>query len=188
MAGESEVAALGTISEKTLSILLELLKFLREQHEKSRRNKSASESKSEAEPLKGGTVAQADLMKEAHRKNYSVAAQDGIAKADMKLITAKAKQYGIPVAFIGKDEKDNIRASFRDGDKAIFTQIMTDIVKEKLRERPNELATFQLDKANIQSFQLLMQKHDLTANFIEDKNGGCFCVHEERLQCLFLRR
>ena len=175
MAGEAEVSAVLKTSEMGLKALLELLKML---HTAISKSKYKSAMNSAQEDIGTGKVSQSDLMKEAHRKNYTVAAQDGITKSDMRDIARLAKDYGIPVSFTGKKDLDNIKVSFRDSDKAVFSQIMTDIVKEKLETKPHELMSFKIENANVPHFKEVLKQNDLTADFIVDEKGGIHCIHE----------
>jgi hypothetical protein len=54
---------------------------------------------------------------------------------------------------------------------------MTDIVKEKIAEKPNELASFKVEKQNAESFRELLNKNDLASDFVADNNGEFHCIH-----------
>ncbi|GHV48277.1 hypothetical protein FACS189499_07360 [Clostridia bacterium] len=57
-------------------------------------------------------------------------------------------------------------------------QIMTDIVKEKLRTRPSEITTFRPNEWEIEGIRELANKNDLSNNFIKDKTGEYHCVYK----------
>ncbi|GHU74218.1 hypothetical protein FACS1894188_01800 [Clostridia bacterium] len=175
MAGEQEVAALGSIAEKSLQILLEILRFLHE-----RNGSGQKQSGGRKVNTASGKISQKDLIQNARANNESVMSQDGITKKDMKNIAKKAKEMGIPVAFIGKKDKDNIKVSFRGNDRALFEQVLQDIVKEKIELRPNELSTFKIEKEHIQNFWDTVMENDVPIMLTQDAHGDYNCVHEAK--------
>jgi hypothetical protein len=187
MAGEAESQALLKASESTARLMIEFLKFLQSIRRNSTQNRLYREQLETQKlknnelklnkPLSAGVVKHGDLLTEGRRLNYSVAAQDGITKNYVNSIAQKAKQYGIPVSFITENSSDNVKVAFRENEKNLFSQILNDVVKEQMRERPGELASFKVKPQNLSGFRALLNKNGLPADFLIDKNGGYHCVY-----------
>lgn len=127
-----------------------------------------------------GEVSIKKLIANAKNNNDSLSTSEhGLTKADKKYITRKAKEYGIPVAFTGKSNKDNIYANVRAADLPILERICTEMMKDKLAERPQELGNFKIKAWEMPFISSELNKHDLSAQFGKTQNGEYFCLYEK---------
>ena len=129
--------------------------------------------------IKPGEVGIDELITNARKDGDTVVSTDGYSKADMKLITKKCEEFGIPVAFTNKKDADNICAHVRGSEKSIFERISTDIIKDKLADRPQELDNFKAERWEIDGIHRELSKHDLNANWGKTKDGEYFCLFEK---------
>jgi len=129
--------------------------------------------------IKSGEVGMKKLLANAKKNGDSIVATDGFSKADMKFIEKKAKEYGIPVVFTNKKGADNICVHVRGSDKAIFERICTENIQGKLKERPQELDNFKVQRWKIDGIQRELSKYDLNANWGKTKDGDYFCLFEK---------
>lgn len=130
--------------------------------------------------LKPGTVSIKQLKKNAQRTGDQIVfSQQGLTKADKSYISAKAGQYGIPVAFTQNDGKDNIFAQVRKSDLPVFQQICTDMMKDKLAERPQSLGNFKINEWEMPFITNELNNYDLSASFGMTRDGERFCLYEK---------
>lgn len=183
MAGESEVTAVMNISEKAADILKVFLKWFGSgawnvaKMPLAAAFNAAKDSISNNE-LKPGTVPIKDLLENAKLKNDSVITQDGIGRKYMDDINKKAKEYGIPVAFTGHKDSDNISVSVRESDKSIFAQVMKEVIQDKITENPENYASFKVEPWQVESMRDIIKKHDLSAHIVVDKEGEYHFIYE----------
>lgn len=136
--------------------------------------------KTDLTDIKPGTVKIKDLIANARKNGDSIATSDhGLTAEDKKYITKKAKEYGIPVAFTGDKGKDNLYATVRKNDLPILERICTDMMKDKLAQRPQELGNFKVQAWEIPFITSELNKHDLSAQFGKTENGEHFCLYEK---------
>lgn len=130
--------------------------------------------------IKSGEVSIKKLIGSARKNGDTIStSENAISDEDMKIMKKKAKEYGIPVAFTGKKNKENIYANVRTSDLPIFQRICTEIMKEKLAERPQELGNFKVNKWEIPYITSELNNYDLSAQFGKTKSGDCFCLYEK---------
>jgi hypothetical protein len=129
--------------------------------------------------IKSGEVGIIKLVANAKKSGDTVISTDGYSKSDVNFIIKKAKEYGIPVAFGGKKNADNICVHVRGSDKTIFERICTEMMGEKLSVRPQELENFKAERWEIDGIQRELSKHDLNANWGKTKDGEYFCLYEK---------
>ena len=123
MADEVGSAALQS-GQKIIEVGAELIKLLAPLFEKMLkelyRNSVDSINQiggSIAEKLAKGTVTNGELLYEANKAECGISTTSNILSADAKAFAAKAKEYKIPVAVVGKGDKQTIE--FLDRDKGI---------------------------------------------------------------------
>jgi hypothetical protein len=141
--------------------------------------KSAEVTSSDMTDIKSGEVCVKELVADAKKNSDTIICTDGYSKADMKFIAAKAGEYGIPVAFTGKENEENICAHVRGCDKPMFERICTEMMTDKLKARPQELDNFKVERWEIDGIQRELSKHDLNANWGQTKDGEYFCLFEK---------
>ena len=129
--------------------------------------------------IKSGEVCVKELVANSKKNGDTVVCTDGYSKADKKFISKKAKEYGIPVAFTGKENADNICGHVRGSDKAIFERICTEMMNDKIKIRPQELENFKAERWEIDGIHRELSKHDLNANWGKTQDGEYFCLFEK---------
>jgi hypothetical protein len=165
------------IVDKTVDNIAKLLQAI---FSKKGENQSKAEvSSSDMTDIKSGEVGVKELVADAKKNGDTVVSTDGYSKTDKKFIAKKAKEYGIPVAFTGKENADNICGHVRGSDKAIFERICTDMMSGKLKSRPQELDNFKAERWEIDGIHRELSKHDLNANWGKTKDGEYFCLFEK---------
>ena len=136
--------------------------------------------KTDLTDIKPGAVPPAKL-KESAKKNGDqiVFSEQGLTKADQRYIAEKAKAFGIPVAFTKADGKDNIYAQVRKNDLPVFQHICTDMMKDKLAERPQTLGNIKCNEWEMQYLTRELNNYDLAASFGKTREGEFFCLYEK---------
>ena len=130
--------------------------------------------------IKPGEVSVRELITSAKQTRDTLSTSEhGLTAADKKIILRKAKEYGIPVAFTGDKGKDNLYANVRTNDLSIFRQICTDMMKEKLAKRPEELGNFKTQEWEIPFIAAELNRHDLSAQFGKTNGGEHFALYEK---------
>lgn len=130
--------------------------------------------------IKSGEVSIAKLLKSAKSTGDTLStSENALTKKDMKILKKKAKEYGIPVAFTGDKNKENNYANVRTSDLPIFQRICTEMMKDKLAERPQELGNFKVKEWEIPFITSELNRYDLAAQFGTTKDGEHFCLYEK---------
>jgi phosphopantetheinyl transferase (holo-ACP synthase) len=167
----------GKFVDKTIDGIAKLLQFLFQK--KDGKSAGGDVKSTDLTDIKPGEVSVKDILTNAKKSGDTLISQDGFSEKDMNFIKGKAQEYGIPVAFTSKEDKDNICAHCRGSDKAVFERITTEMIKKKLAERPQELGNFKAEKWELPGIQKELEKHDLSANWGQMKNGEYFCLYEK---------
>ena len=135
-------------------------------------------SKTDLSDINAGNTSIKKLVKNARLIGDTISTSDNaFSDADMKILQNKAKNYGIPIAFTG--EKENNYANVRTSDLPIFQRMCTDMMKEKLAQRPQELGNFKVKEWEIPFITNELNNYDLSAQFGKTKNGESFCLYEK---------
>lgn len=174
-------AAIDTVSktvDRTIDNIAKLLQVLAANRGGGRSKKDVKGT--DLTDIKSGEVKMKDLLANARKLGENITSSDhALTQADMKYVAKKAKEYGIPVSFTRGKDKDNIYASVRSGDLPILQRICTDMMRDKLAERPQELGNFKVKEWEIPYITAELNKHDLAAQFGKTKDGECFCLYEK---------
>jgi hypothetical protein len=163
----------GQLSKEILTSIAKLINYLWE------KNKSSNLKKSDITGLKTGKVKLKELVKNARKNNDTIVSQDCLSKNDMKYIAQKAKEFGIPIAFTSKADADNVCVHVRGIDKTVLETICTDMVKQKITTRPQELVAFKVADWETKGIQVELEKNDLSANWCKNKDGEMMCLFEK---------
>ena len=164
----------GKIIDKTIDDIAKLLKFL------GSIAKAIAVKSTSLSDIKSGEVSIKKLINSARENGDTISSSDNsITKADMQILKDKAKKYGIPIAFTGDENKDNIYANVRTSDLAIYQRMCTELMKDKLEERPQELGNFKVKEWEVPFITSELNKYDLSAQFGKTKNGEHFCLSEK---------
>jgi len=172
-AAQTAISAAGNVVNKTIDNIAKLLQALAAKHEASKVNST------DLTDLKPGEVSIKE-MREAAIKNREniVFSNNGFTADDRKILSRKAKDYGIPIAFQHPD-KDNFYASVRSSDVPVFRQMCSDLLRDKLEERPQELGNFKCKEWEIPYLTQELNRYDLPAQFGKTNNGEHFCLYDK---------
>ena len=181
-----EVASLAV--QKNIEIIAMLLKELAqaaERHRQRQNEKKASKNQdvtsNDLTDIKPGAVSMKELMKSAKANKDTISfSEQGITKDDMKYLSKKAKEYQIPIAFTGDKGKDNVYANVRSSDLPAFQHICTEMMKDKLAERPQQMGNFKVQDWEMPFITHELNKHDLAASFGKTKDENCICLFEKK--------
>lgn len=94
---------------------------------------------------------------------------------DAEQLAAKAKQYGIPVSFIGKDGKQTME--FLSRDEPVVKQMIQDVMQERLKEAPQNVKSFAVSESNITSVKEQLEKNGVECQFAQTANGKIYCMY-----------
>lgn len=179
-AAEKAVDIAGKTINDIMDAITKLLQALMAKRNGSDRSGKDKVTKTDLTDIKPGAVKIKDLIANARNNGDSIAASDhGLTVADKKYIAKKAKEYGIPVAFTGGKGKDNLYANVRKSDLPVFERICTDMMKDKLAQRPQELGNFKVQEWEVPFLTSELNKHDLSAQFGRTESGEHFCLYEK---------
>ncbi len=130
--------------------------------------------------IKPGEVSMRDLIENARSLGDSISSSEhGLSSNDAYELARLAKKYGIPLSFTNKESGDNIHAHMRTSDVPFFKQMMTDMMKEKLETRPQELGNFKVQSWEIPYITAELNKYNLNATFGRTKQNEYFCLYEK---------
>lgn len=181
MADEVGSAALQS-GQKIIEVGAELIKLLAPLFEKMLkelyRNSVDSINQiggSIAERLAKGTVTNSELLYEANKAECGISTTSNILSADAKTFAAKAREYKIPVAVVGKGDKQTIE--FLDRDKGIVNQITQEIMQERLKEAPQSVKCFNISANNVTAMKAAFEEQGLSCQFMKSADGKIKCVY-----------
>lgn len=177
----TEVATSGVRTlEKTVDLIAKLLKFLKEEHNNIGNYIDEKIKKTDLSDLQAGKNSIKDLKASAWKNGDTISTSDnGFTKDDMKRISQKCKERGIPVAFTGNKKEDNVYANVRSADRSIFKSVCSEVLKDKIAEAPQKLSSFKVKNWEIPFILSELKNHDLAASFAETKNDGTICVFDK---------
>lgn len=172
-AAQTAISAAGNVVNKTIDNIAKLLQALAAKHAASKVNST------DLTDLKPGEVSIKE-MRDAAIKNREniVFSNNGFTADDRKILSRKAKDYGVPIAFQHPD-KDNFYASVRSSDVPVFRQMCSDLLRDKLAERPQELGNFKCKEWEIPYLTQELNRYDLPAQFGKTNNGEHFCLYDK---------
>lgn len=122
-----------------------------------------------------GTVTNKALFGEAQKANCGISTTSNVLSMDVENFVQKAKQYNIPVAVVGKGDKQTIE--FLDRDKGIIDQITQEIMQERLKEAPQSVKSFTISENNITAMKAAFEEHGIDCQFMKAADGKIKCVY-----------
>lgn len=172
-----------SMAQKSAEIAVEiarLLKSMYDSHAERKRSHTYGRS-NEAEKdinIQTGEVKLSELKKSSN----SLSMQTNISARDMETITTKAKDYDIPVSFIGKGENaENVTLALRTDDKAAVDQILNEVMAEKLAVKPNDYLTFEINNlGEAQTMEAMLKENDIPADIVKGTDGKYQCLYEAK--------
>ena len=123
-----------------------------------------------------GTVSQNHIIELAANAKSTIVSNSNFLQSDKNIISAKAKQYGIPVAFIGNGDK--VTMSYLDRDKAAINQILQEVMQERMKEAPQSIKTFAVSSANVDTIKSEFERRGLECNFIKGADSKIYCAYK----------
>ena len=164
-----------------LEAILRLLRYLAKSRQMSKEKKQLDIQNKKILDIKGGKVSVKELLEHCMKnRDQLVSSEHGMTKEDAALLVAKAKKCGIPLALRSEKGKDNVYISFRQSDMPMFRQLSTELIKEKLETRPQELANFKCKEWEIPFINAELKQHDLSAQFAQTKSGEYLAIYERK--------
>lgn len=169
-----------SMAGKSAEIALELARLLKSMYDshrnkqQNRLNQAASAAKEQSVNIKSGEV---DLSK--LKQAGEVSMQSNISARDIETINAKAKEYDIPVSFIGKDSTEGVKLAYNTSNKEAVDQILNEVMTEKLAVKPDDYMTFEMDNlGEAQTLSAMLKEHDVPADIVKGANGKFQCLYE----------
>lgn len=177
----SKVAEVGSHAvTKVIDLIAKLFDAWMSVKRSSAAAKSQKVKSTDLTNIKPGAVSLKSLVQSAKAGGDQVVfSEQGITKSDQKYIAEKARQFGIPVAFVQADGKDNIFVQVRKSDLPVFQKICTDRMKDKLAERPQTLGNFKVQAWEMPFLTNELNHYDLAASFGVTRDGERFCLYEK---------
>lgn len=121
-----------------------------------------------------GSVTNNELLYEANKAECGISTISNILSSDVKAFAAKAKEYKIPVAVVGKGDKQTVE--FLDRDKGIVNQISQEIMQERLKEAPQSVKCFNISANNVTAMKAAFEEQGLSCQFMKSADGKVKCV------------
>lgn len=161
------------IAQKSAEIAVEIARLLKSIYDSHSRSITVDKEFN----IKSGEVKLSKL-----KKSGSISMQTNISAHDIETIAAKAKEYDIPVSFIGKGENaENVTLAFRTDDKAAVDEILQEIMTEKLAVKPNDYLTFKMDNlGEAHTMAAMLKKSDIPADIVKGADGKYQCIYEAK--------
>lgn len=122
-----------------------------------------------------GTVTNKALFGEAQKANCGISTTSNVLSMDVENFVQKAKQYNIPVAVVGKGDKQTIE--FLDRDKGVIDQITQEIMQERLKEAPQSVKSFTISENNITAMKAAFEEHGIDCQFMKAADGKIKCIY-----------
>ena len=122
-----------------------------------------------------GTVTNKALFGEAQKANCGISTTSNVLSMDVENFVQKAKQYNIPVAVVGKGDKQTIE--FLDRDKGVIDQITQEIMQERLKEAPQSVKSFNISENNVTAMKNAFEEHGIDCQFMKSADGKIKCVY-----------
>ncbi len=122
-----------------------------------------------------GTVTNKALFGEAQKANCGISTTSNVLSMDVENFVQKAKQYNIPVAVVGKGDKQTIE--FLGRDKGVIDQITQEIMQERLKEAPQSVKSFTISENNITAMKAAFEEHGIDCQFMKAADGKIKCVY-----------
>ena len=163
-------------------IITQLLReFGRKRSNEDSISKKSKMTRTDLTNIKSGMVDLNDLRANARLLNDTLStSENGLTIEDKQFLVRKAKDYNIPIAFYNEKSKDNIFATVRAGDLPQFKQMCTELMKQKIAERPQQLGNFRCEEWEIPFLIAFFNRNDLPAQFIQTPDGKNLCVFEKK--------
>lgn len=122
-----------------------------------------------------GTVSNKALFMEAQKAGCGISTTSNILSRDVGAFVEKAKEYNIPVAVVGKGDKQTIE--FLDRDKGVVEQITQEVLQDRLKEAPQSVKCFNISENNITAMKAAFEENGVECQFMRAADGKIKCVY-----------
>lgn len=181
--GAATVHVATNIAQSTIStvanLIAEILKMIQASKEHNlRMSELGLKSGVDISDIKPGEVKMKDLINSARKNGDSISTSEhGVSLDDSKKLAKIAKEYGVPVSFTNSG--DSVHAHVRSKDLPIFKQMFTDMMRDKLNSKPQDLGNFKVQSWEIPYITAELNRYELNAQFGKTKNGEYFCMYDK---------
>lgn len=164
-------------STKTLETALEIIRMLAPGaraflSKVGRLGKIGAEKVDKA--ISKGAISRAKLIDEADKARSPIMSNSNFLARDAELIAQKAAQYKIPIAIVGEGEKQTV--SFLQRDNDVMSQIMQEIMEERLKNDPESVKCFSVSQNNAAAIKSMFEENGIECQFVADG---------EKLKCIY---
>ena len=135
MIGEDLAGQSISMAQKGAEIALEIARLLKSMYDTHRDRIREQQYHNGDISWDGAKIGSGEVKLSKLEKSGNISMQTNISSVDMQAISDKAKEYGIPVAFIGKNGNNSVTVAFRENDKALFQGVMQDVMQDKLAQK-----------------------------------------------------
>lgn len=180
MAGEEVVGLTFTAAQKSIEVTTELIKILAPLAPKLLKGalnatRAIEEKVSEHSLNATGKVGLKNLLGMANESGSMIQSNGNILSEDAEKFAAKAKNYGVPISIVGDGEK--VTLNYLERNTAIIKQIETEVIAERLQERPRKFNQFKINENNISAMKSAFEENGVECQFIEGANNGIYCMY-----------
>ena len=156
-------------STKTLEAALEIIRMLAPGaraflSKVGRLGKIGAEKVDKA--ISKGAISRAKLIDEADKARSPIMSNSNFLARDAELIAQKAAQYKIPIAIVGEGEKQTV--SFLQRDNDVMSQIMQEIMEERLKNDPESVKCFSVSQNNAAAIKSMFEENGIECQFVAD--------------------
>ena len=173
-----------SMAQKSAEIAVEIARLLRRMYDShaQRKRERAANQPAKVKAKKEIDVGNGEIRLSELKKSGGVLMQPNISARDMETITAKAKDYDIPVSFIGKGENaENVTLAFKTDDKAVVDQILNEVMTEKLATKPDDYLMFEMKNLGaVQTMETMLKDNNIPADIAISADGKYQIVYEAK--------
>lgn len=178
MIGDDLAGQSVSMAQKGAEIALEIARLLKSMYDTHRDRIREQQYHNGDISWDGAKIGSGEVKLSKLEKSGNISMQTNISSVDMKVISDKAKEYGIPVAFTGKSGNNSVTVAFREKDKALFQGVMQDVMQNKLAQKPNDYLTFTIKPSEAETLSEMLKAHDIPADFVTTSKGDIQCMYE----------
>lgn len=178
MIGDDLAGQSVSMAQKGAEIALEIARLLKSMYDTHRDRIREQQYHNGDISWDGAKIGSGEVKLSKLEKSGNISMQTNISSVDMKAISDKAKEYGIPVAFTGKNGNNSVTVAFRENDKALFQGVMQDVMQDKLAQKPNDYPTFTIKPSEAETLSEMLKAHDIPADFVTTSKGDIQCMYE----------
>ena len=172
-----------TVVETTTRTSLEIIKNIADLLIALRKAKA---DKNEFIDMGAGETKISKLVENARKnKDGIISSENGLSDFDRAFLSAKAKEYGIPIAFTQPSEGGNHYAHVRASDVPVFKRMCTDLIEYKIHTPSTKVDNFRCEAWETKFLKNELNKYNISAQFGCTKANGnnpskFFCLFDKK--------